>query len=259
MSELVAPEVTVPRARLASLRRVAIVPAHNEEGSIGGRRPGDPGLRRRARDRGDRRRLDRPHRPRRARRRRPCRLAAVQPRDRRRRPDRVPLARGGAASTSSSGSTATGSTSPRSCRSCSGRSSTTAPTSSSARASPARATTGRRSRAGSGSASSPRLVSLLDAAARHRHDLRLPGVQPARDPPVRRRLPARLPRGRGDRDGVQAPAAAREVHVRDARAHGRDVVDRRARVRLLRGQGDARGVRRALAPVRDAARGGGAE
>jgi glycosyltransferase involved in cell wall biosynthesis len=36
MSELAAPEVTVPRARLEGLRRVAIVPAHNEEGSIAG-------------------------------------------------------------------------------------------------------------------------------------------------------------------------------------------------------------------------------
>ena len=36
VSELTAPEVSIPRARLESLRRVAIVPAHNEEGSIGG-------------------------------------------------------------------------------------------------------------------------------------------------------------------------------------------------------------------------------
>jgi glycosyltransferase involved in cell wall biosynthesis len=36
VSELAAPEVSIPRARLESLRRVAIVPAHNEEGSIVG-------------------------------------------------------------------------------------------------------------------------------------------------------------------------------------------------------------------------------
>ena len=43
------------------------------------------------------------------------------------------------------------------------------------------------------------LVSVLGPAAGDRHHFRLPRREPQGDPSVRRRVPARLPRGRGDR------------------------------------------------------------
>ena len=46
-----------------------------------------------------------------------------------------------------------------------------------------------------------------DAPEADRHDVRLPGAEPPGDRALRRRLPARLPRGRGGRDGRPAPAA----------------------------------------------------
>src|SRR6185503_9369085 len=94
-----------------------------------------------------------------------------------------------------------------------------------------------------------------DEAARHRHDERLPGPEPQRDPALRRRLSARLPRGRGRADAAQAPAAAGGAPRADARARRRPVVDPRAAHRLLHGEGDARDPHRLPAPPRDYAGG----
>ena len=94
-----------------------------------------------------------------------------------------------------------------------------------------------------------------DEAARDRHDERLPGAEPQRDPPVRRRLPARLPRGRGGADAAQAPAAALRAARADARARRGPVVDPRLPDRLLHGEGDARDPDRRAAAARHAAGG----
>ena len=53
------------------------------------------------------------------------------------------------------------------------------------------------------------VVSAIAAPARHGRDVRLPGAEPARAGALRRRLPARLSRGRGNGDDDQAPPAAR--------------------------------------------------
>src|SRR5581483_8973513 len=84
------------------------------------------------------------------------------------------------------------------------------------------------------------------AAARHRHDLRLPGAEPQGARPLRRRLPARLPRGGGDGDDDQAPPPARRGAGSDARARARPLVDHRAPLDLLHGQGARRALRRPL-------------
>ena len=88
--------------------------------------------------------------------------------------------------------------------------------------------------------------------AGHRPDLGLPDLQPPRDRAVRARLPARLPRGRGDPDGARPPPA------RCARCRCGCAPRRTARssitlgaVGLLHGQGAARDLRR---PVPRAAR-----
>ena len=64
-----------------------------------------------------------------------------------------------------------------------------------------------------------------DSAEADRHDLRLPGGERARDPPLRRRLPARLPRGRGRGDGRPPPPAHPRGAGSDARPRDRRVVD----------------------------------
>ena len=74
---------------------------------------------------------------------------------------------------------------------------------------------------------------------------------------LRRRLPARLSGGRGDGDGAQAPAAARRGARADARARARRVVDHGAAVDLLHVQGDARAARRHAPTLRRAVGGGG--
>ena len=58
-----------------------------------------------------------------------------------------------------------------------------------------------------------------------RPDLGLPGAEPPRDRPLRRRPAARLPRGRGARDGDPAPRAADGGAGDDARARARPLVD----------------------------------
>src|SRR5581483_10141021 len=86
--------------------------------------------------------------------------------------------------------------------------------------------------------------------ARHRHDFRLPGGESQRDRALRPRLPARLSRGRGHRDGVSPQAAARRGARADARAWRRPLVDHDAALGLLHGEGAARHLRRALSPQR---------
>ena len=99
------------RSRSARVKKLAIVPAFNEEAAIGGVVDEHPRLRPVVRRRRDRRRVVRPHRREAAARRgaRSCR-AAVQPGHRRRRADRVPLRVRAAGTTSSCASTATAST-----------------------------------------------------------------------------------------------------------------------------------------------------
>ena len=216
MSELTAPEVSIPRARLASLRRVAIVPAHNEEGSIGGVvreiRAFDDGLEIVVIDDGS---WDRTA-ARRARRRRPGRLAPVQPRDRRRRPDRVPARRGGGLRPRRPARRR------RAARLASELPKLLGPILDDRRRHRRRLALrgrGRLPAAARAPARDPalRLGRLApDAAAGHRHDLRLPGLNRRAIRAVRGRLPARLPRGRGDGDGLQAPAAARRGAGGDA-------------------------------------------
>ena len=130
---------------------------------------------------------------------------------------RASATRSSTASTRSSGSTATGSTTRSSSRTCSSRSS---------RRGRHRRRLALRRGAGGYRPPSPRrvgirvraLVSLLVAPARHRHHVRLPGAEPAGDRALRGRLSARLPRGRGDRDGREAPAAPARGAGADARA-----------------------------------------
>ena len=89
-----------------------------------------------------------------------------------------------------------------------------------------------------------------DAPEADRHDVRLPGRQRAGDPALRRRLSARLPRGRGGRDGRAAPAADPGGAGADARPRDRPLVDHDAALPLLRDQGDAGAARRHLPPSR---------
>ena len=117
--------------------------------------------------------------------------AAVQPRHRRHRADRVQGGARAAATTSPSDSTATASTTRPSWRSCSARSSATRRTSSRARgSSTATAATGRPLARRLGIVWFAWLVSLAHAPPGDRHDVRLPGAQPARHRAVRRGLPA---------------------------------------------------------------------
>ena len=125
------------------------------------------------------------------------RPAAVQPRHRRRRADRLPLRVRERASSSRCASTATASTT-RPSSACS-----SAPV----LADEADIVVGSRFAGGGGyrSSRSRRLgirssrgtVSLLRRPAGDRPDVGLPGAEPPRDRALRRRLPARLPRGRG--------------------------------------------------------------
>ena len=71
----------------------------------------------------------------------------------------------------------------------------------------ARPGTGRRSAAGSGIRLFSFVLSRDLRPARHRPDVGLPALQPPRDRAVRARLPARLPRGRGDPDDARPPPA----------------------------------------------------
>src|SRR5262249_10876365 len=84
------------------------------------------------------------------------------------------------------------------------------------------------------------------AAARDRHHLGLPSVEPQGARAVRGRLPARLPRGGGDGDDDQAPSSPGRGAGHDARARARPLLDHRAAFDLLHGQGARRPLRRAL-------------
>ena len=66
-----------------------------------------------------------------------------------------------------------------------------------------------------------------DRPARDRHDQRLPGARPQGDRALRRRLSARLSRGRGGADAAQAPAPPDRAAGADARAHCGTLVDPR--------------------------------
>src|SRR5439155_18434024 len=79
---------------------------------------------------------------------------------------------------------------------------------------------------------------------RDRPHLRLPALQPPRDLPVRPRLPARLPRGRGRADGAPPPPQHARGARPDVQARRRAVVDRLWQVRLLHDQGAACDLRR---------------
>ena len=92
-------------------------------------------------------------------------------------------------------------------------------------------------------------------AARDRHHLRFPGREPQGDPPLRRRVPARLPRGRGDGGPLPAPAADGRGAGGDADPRDRQLLDHRASVGVLHGQGAARPLHRALSQVLDRAGG----
>ncbi len=111
--------------------------------------------------------------------------AAVQPRHRRRRADRLPLRVGAAGTSSPCRSTATASTIRRSSRSCSRRSCRARPTSASARGSPARRATARRR----APHRDPHLRAhrLADHPPDgHRHDVGLPALNRRGDRAVRR-------------------------------------------------------------------------
>ncbi len=101
-----------------------------------------------------------------------------------------------------------------------------------------------------------RIVSLLYAAACHRHDLRLPGAE-SQGHFARGRLPERLPRGRGHGTRLQASATARRGPGDDARARDGPVVDHVRPLDLLRREGDSGVARRDGEAVRHAPRGGG--
>ena len=231
------------------------MPALNEEDAVGdvdrrvaGLRPGDRGPR-------DRRRLDRPHGARRQAARRARRPAALQPRHRRGDADRLPVRASSTASTRRFRSTATGSTIPPSCRSGSCRSRGQADIVVGSRFA------GERSyrapifrRIGHRALRADRLAHR--APASHRHDLRLPRHEPARDRALRGRLPARLPRGRGDRDGRRATGYACWRCPSRCASRRRPLVDHGLPVRLLHGQGAARDLRRPLPSQRRPAEGG---
>ena len=87
--------------------------------------------------------------------------------------------------------------------------------------------------------------------ADQRPDLRLPDDEPARDRAVRARLPARLPRGRGDPDAARAPAADPRGAGADERPRLRPQLDRLPAQRLLHGQGAAGAVRGPVPPAPD--------
>ena len=71
-------------------------------------------------------------------------------------------------------------------------------------------------------------------------------VEPPRDRALRRRLPARLPRGRGDRARLPAPAAPRRGAGHHARARGRPLVHHRAPLGSTTWARSARALRRPL-------------
>ena len=66
-----------------------------------------------------------------------------------------------------------------------------------------------------------------DRAALDRHDQRLPGARSQSDRALRCRLSARLSRGRGGADAAQAPAPPHRAAGADARAHRRALLDPR--------------------------------
>ena len=182
-----------------------------------------------------RRRLDRPTRRRSPRApARACRPPPVQPRDRRRRPDRLQVRARARATSSPSASTATASTTRPSSAPCSrpslaGR----------GRHRRRLALRRRRRRAYRPSARAPgrdprASPGLVSAIARQKVTDPTSGFQALNrrgDRPLRRRLPARLPGGRGARDGVlrhrlrlnEVPVTMRE------REHGRSSITRSAR------------------------------
>ncbi len=106
--------------------------------------------------------------------------------------------RGRTATSSSSAATATASTIPgRAAEGARAGASPARPTSRSARASSARRRTARRPARRVGIRLLALVVSAIARAAAHRHHVGLPGAEPAGARALRRRLPARLPRGRG--------------------------------------------------------------
>ena len=72
----------------------------------------------------------------------------------------------------------------------------------------------------------------------------LPDDEPPRDRAVRARLPARLPRGRGDPDAARPPPAHPRGAGADERPRLRAQLDRLPAQRLLHGEGPAGAVRR---------------
>ena len=83
-------------------------------------------------------------------------------------------------------------------------------------------------------------------------DLRLPDGQPQGHRALRPRLPARLPRGRGDPDAQCAPPPHPRGRRADERPRLRPQLDRLPPLRLLHGEGAARDLRRPAAPPPDA-------
>ena len=157
--------------------------------------------------------------------------AAVQPRHRRRRADRRSATRGRTATSSPCASTATASTTRPSSRSWSRRCSRARPTSRSARASSA---------SGGYRSSAARRVGIrvlawvVSTIARQRVTDTTSGFQALNRRAIgalRRRPAARLPRGRGARDGDPPPLRVQRGAGDDARARARPLVDRRARAR----------------------------
>ena len=166
----------------------------------------------------------------------PCRPASATP--------------GRRATSSPSASTATASTTRRSSASWSRRCSRARPTSRSARASSA---------SGGYRSSAARRVGIrvlawvVSSIARQRVTDTTSGFQALNRRAIgalRRRPAARLPGGRGDRDGDPAPRCGCGGAGDDARARARPLVDRGARLGLLHGQGAARALRRPLPPQR---------
>ena len=191
------------------LRKLAIVPAYNEEGMVGRvvreiRRQA-PGLRRRRRrrrlHRRDRRRgggrgSDRPAPP-------------VQPRDRRARCSPGSSTRSRTATTSPPRSTATASTSPPTSHDLLAALHTSGDEADMVCGSRFRGDPGYKVPIGRrvGNLIFSVVLTAIVPPADHRPDLGLPDDQPARDRAVRPRLPARLPRGRGDPDAARPPPA----------------------------------------------------
>ena len=200
-------------------RSIAVVPAFNEEAAIGPRDRRDHRVRPVVRRRRRRRRLRGRHRALAAPRTGAPSSAPLQPRHRRRRPDRVPL-RPRARLRPAVRLDGDGQHDPPELAEAARR----------ARRGEADIVTGSRFPASDDGTARPsrrrigitwfaRLVSLLARQRVTDTTSGLPGAQPQGDRALRRRLPERLPRGGGDHAGAQAPApparGAREMRERE--------------------------------------------